>query len=85
MIKNIHTESTTATIRASVKEAWHRLIVALEGEDPIDVHQLMLEQMEGSLLVCVMKYTRQNQSKAARVLGVSRGTLRKLLKKYNLL
>jgi Fis family transcriptional regulator len=32
-----------------------------------------------------MKYTRNNQSEAARMLGLSRGTLRTKLKKFGLL
>jgi Fis family transcriptional regulator len=37
------------------------------------------------MLEVVMKYTRHNQTKAANVLGLNRGTLRKKLKQYGLL
>jgi len=43
---------------------------------------LVLEEIEGPLFRTVMEMTRYNQSKAARVLGVSRGTLRTKLKRY---
>jgi DNA-binding protein Fis len=37
------------------------------------------------LLTIVMRETRNNQSEAARMLGISRGTLRSLLKKFGML
>ena len=40
---------------------------------------------EAPMLEVVMKYTRHNQTKAAQVLGLNRGTLRKKLKQYGLL
>lgn len=55
-----------------------------EGRKNIDLnlHQLILELVEAPLFRTVMEMTRYNQSKAARVLGVSRGTLRTKLKRY---
>ena len=46
------------------------------------LYQLILEEVEAPLFRTVMELTRYNQSKAARVLGVSRGTLRTKLKRY---
>ncbi|MBA4697701.1 MAG: Fis family transcriptional regulator [Legionella sp.] len=48
----------------------------------LNLHQLILEEIEAPLFRTVMELTRYNQSKAARVLGVSRGTLRTKLKRY---
>lgn len=48
----------------------------------LNLYQLVLEEIEGPLFRTVMELTRYNQSKAARVLGVSRGTLRTKLKQY---
>lgn len=47
-----------------------------------NVYQLVVEEIEAALFRTVMELTRYNQSKAARVLGVSRGTLRTKLKRY---
>ena len=44
-----------------------------------------MHQVEAPLFECVMQHTHDNQSKAAAVLGLNRGTLRKKLKQYNLL
>ncbi len=48
----------------------------------LDLYQLIMEEVEAPLFRSVMELTRYNQSKAARVLGVSRGTLRTKLKYY---
>jgi DNA-binding protein Fis len=48
----------------------------------LNLYEIVLEEIEGPLFRTVMELTRYNQSKAARVLGVSRGTLRTKLKRY---
>lgn len=51
---------------------------------PIDVYQLVLNEIEPPLLSSVMKFANNNQSKASRVLGINRTTLRTKLKKYDI-
>ena len=51
---------------------------------PIDVYQLVLNEVEPPLLYTVMKFSNNNQSKAAKILGINRTTLRTKLKKYNI-
>ncbi|MBA2653110.1 MAG: Fis family transcriptional regulator [Tatlockia sp.] len=51
-------------------------------ETNLNLYQLIVEEVEAPLFRTVMELTRYNQSKAARVLGVSRGTLRTKLKRY---
>ncbi len=48
----------------------------------LNLYQLIIEEIEAPLFRTVMELTRYNQSKAARALGVSRGTLRTKLKRY---
>jgi len=48
----------------------------------LNLYQVIVEEIEGALFRSVMELTRYNQSKAARVLGISRGTLRTKLKYY---
>jgi Fis family transcriptional regulator len=57
----------------------------LDGSDVTDVYRLVMSEVEAPLLESVLKYTRGNQTKAAEVLGLNRGTLRKKLKIYGLL
>jgi Fis family transcriptional regulator len=51
-------------------------------EVDLNLYELIMEEVEAPLFRTVMEMTRYNQSKAARVLGVSRGTLRTKLKHY---
>ena len=60
----------------------HYLTTAGSKDANLNLHQLILEIVEAPLFRTVMEMTRYNQSKAARVLGVSRGTLRTKLKRY---
>ena len=52
------------------------------GNDIIDLHQMVIEQIEPPLLRTVMERYKYNKSRAAKALGISRGTLRMLLIKY---
>ena len=51
---------------------------------PIDVYQLVLNEIEPPLLSSAMRFSSNNQSKAARILGINRTTLRTKLKKYDI-
>ena len=49
-----------------------------------DLHRIVLGEVEQPLLRAVLKHTRGNQTLAADMLGLNRGTLRKKLKIYGL-
>lgn len=48
-----------------------------------NVHKRILAEIQVPMLQATLQFVRGNQSRAAIVLGLSRGTTRKLLKKYN--
>ena len=73
------------TLRNNVTEVMRHYFASLKGEEPCNVYDFFLDEVEEPLLRIVMKYTRGNQSEAARLLGVSRGTLRTKLKKFGML
>ncbi|MEM8549139.1 MAG: DNA-binding transcriptional regulator Fis [Pseudomonadota bacterium] len=72
-------------LRACVSKAMEKYFRELDGQMPTDVYQLVLAQVEAPLLEQVMAYTRNNQTRAATMLGLNRGTLRKKLKQYKLI
>ena len=55
-----------------------------QKNNPIDVYHMVLNEVEPPLLDAVMKFSNDNQSKAAKILGMNRTTLRTKLKKYNI-
>jgi Fis family transcriptional regulator len=57
----------------------------LHGEDPGQLHHMMIQVIEKPLLDVVMKHAEGNQSRAAAWLGLNRNTLRKKLTEHKLL
>ena len=66
-------------------EALRGYFASLNGHKPGDLYQLVMGEVEKPLFKTVLAYTNGNQSAAAEVLGMNRGTLRKKLKSYGLL
>lgn len=73
------------SLRANVVEVVRHYFNSLQGEEPSNVYDFFLDEIEEPLLAVVMKQVRNNQSEAARLLGISRGTLRTKLKKFGML
>ena len=73
-----------SNLAVQVKAMLDTYFKELDGHEASEVYQMVLQEVEQPLLESVMNYTRGNQSKAAIVLGLNRGTLRKKLKQYNL-
>lgn len=76
---------STQTLRDSVEKALQNYFDHLDGQPVVDIYNMVLSEVEAPLLETVMKYTRDNQTKASIVLGLNRGTLRKKLKQYGML
>lgn len=73
------------SLRESVAVAMANYFHHLDGQEATNVYELVLSEVEAPMLEAVMKYTRNNQTKASVMLGLNRGTLRKKLKQYDLL
>lgn len=71
-------------LREIVLDALAHYFDQLDGTDPSDLYQLVLQQVEQPLFEVVMSHTGGNQSKAAALLGISRSTLRKKLAQYEI-
>ena len=82
---DIQARPRTTSLKENVEIAMSHYFSELDGQPATDLYQLVLEQVESPLLEAVMAYTSGNQSRAAEMLGLNRGTLRKKLKQYNLL
>lgn len=73
--------SLSATVRASLVQYLNEL----DGNNPGNLYDMVLAQVEQPLLEIVMRHVDGNQSRAAQCLGINRGTLRKKLKTYKLI
>jgi len=82
---NPYTDSEAVSLRENVTEVIRHYFDCLKGEEPRHVYDFFLDEIEEPLLAAVMKFTDGNQSEAARMLGLSRGTLRAKLKKFGML
>ena len=56
----------------------------LSGDEPSAIYEMVINTVEKPLLLYIMNKAEGNQSKAAKMLGLNRNTLRKKLKQYNL-
>ncbi len=72
-------------LRDSVSQSVEQYFKNLDGAPAGNLYNLVLDEVEEPLLKAVLAYTKGNQSKAAIILGLSRGTLRKKMKKFGLL
>lgn len=79
-----HVTSRIKPLSALTDEALRSYFATLNGHKPGDLYQLVIGEVERPLLKAVLGYTRGNQSRAAEILGINRGTLRKKLKSYDL-
>ena len=56
----------------------------LEGHPAANLYDMLMTEVEVPLLKATLAHTHGNQSRAAEILGINRGTLRKKLKHYGL-
>lgn len=73
---------SNSSLAASVTQSVQKYFSELKGSEPVDLYQFVLEEIETPLFRAVMEHCKYNQSRAALMLGVSRGTLRTKLRRY---
>jgi len=76
------TGDITGSIASSVTQSVQKYLSELKGTEPVDLYQFVLEEVETPLFKAVMEHCKYNQSRAAIMLGISRGTLRTKLRRY---
>ncbi len=54
----------------------------MEGECATDLHRMVMDQAEQAVINYALRRSEGNQSQAACMLGISRGTLRKKIRLY---
>ena len=76
------TPSHNMTLADHVSSLIQQYFAELDNETPQKVYDFFLEEVEPPLLSTIMDKVGGNQLKAAKMLGLSRGTLRKKLHYY---
>ena len=77
-------QNELTTVNACVNNALNSYFKHLDGHEPVNLHALVLKEVEVPLLQKILEYAQGNQTRAATILGLSRGTLRKKLQLYKL-
>ena len=80
----VRRERRKQPIRRSVTSAIELYLDDMNGHRVNDLYHVVMHEVEPAILSVVMEHVAGNQSQAAELLGISRGTLRKKLKEYSL-
>ena len=73
------------SLRNAVTASLDTYFEQMDGQVPTDLYAMVINEVEGPLLAYVMEQVNHNQCKAAEMLGVNRGTLRKKLNFHQLI
>ena len=71
-------------IRRSVEKSLDEYFRKLDGEQPHGIYDMVITNVERSLLAMIMTRASGNQTQAADMLGMNRNTLRSKLSKYGI-
>ena len=74
----------TVPLNGYVRKALEKYFTDLDGHPPGGLYPMLMREVEQPLLEIVLDRTGGNQTRAAEILGINRGTLRKKLKEYGL-
>ena len=71
-------------LRSMTEQALDNYFTSLNGHAPGRLYDLVMREVEEPLFRAVLDYAAGNQSRAADLLGINRGTLRKKLRAYGI-
>jgi Fis family transcriptional regulator len=71
-------------LRSHTEQALDNYFASLNGHAPGRLYDLVIREVEEPLFRAVLDYAEGNQCRAADILGINRGTLRKKLKTYGI-
>ncbi|MEN8260111.1 MAG: helix-turn-helix domain-containing protein [Pseudomonadota bacterium] len=71
-------------LSAHVRQAVEQYFFKLNGHPAAGLHDMVMGEVEKPLIETVLAHTGRNQTKASKVLGLSRSTLRKKMDQYGI-
>lgn len=75
---------SSTDLPACINVKLERYFKQLKDEQASGVHKMVMQETESVVIKFVLNFSEQNQSKAASILGMNRGTLKKKIQLYNL-
>ncbi len=75
---------TPIPLSAQVNEAVDYYFSQLNGDEICGLYAMVISEVEKPLIEAALEYCGQNQTKASKILGLSRSTLRKKIALYGL-
>jgi Fis family transcriptional regulator len=76
--------SLPTPLRDHAERALTDYVASLDGHRPARLYDLVIREVEEPLFRAVLDHCEGNQSRAAGILGINRGTLRKKLREFGL-
>ena len=83
--KELKAAKSKKPLHKHTEDALNDYFRSLNGDRPGDLYALVIGEVERPLFKAVLDFTDGNQSQAAGILGINRGTLRKKLRTYSLI
>ena len=71
-------------LRKNVQEAIRRYLEDMGHSQPESLYRVLMAEVEPPLIEEVLRYTQGNQSRTAKILGMTRNTLRTKLERYDI-
>jgi len=84
LIEPASVQDYSIPLRQNVQAAIRRYLEDMGQSQPSCLYQTLLAEIEPPLLEEVLRFTRGNQSKSAKILGITRNTLRTKLHRYDI-
>ena len=75
---------TQRGLQDCIKDNLEKYFSDLNGESSNGVFKMVIQQTESATIKFILDKVNQNQSEAARILGINRATLKKKVSLYNL-
>ena len=85
LIEPAAAQNHSIPLRKNVQAAIRRYLEDMGQSQPKCLYQTLLAEVEPPLLEEVLRYTHGNQSRTAKILGITRNTLRTKLHRYDIL
>lgn len=80
-----HVDGQPQALKQCVEETMQQYFRQLDGQAVTNIYDMVLSEVEAPLLSVVMRVCQGNQCRAAEMMGLSRGTLRKKLQQHGML